>query len=336
MKIAIIRLSALGDVIVSAAVLGALYERLRCEIHWYVDERFAEILQHSPCLQVHPIALKRLVKSLAIKELYALARTLHGQEYDCVIDMQGLFKSAIIGKLLQSKKFVGFDRNSIRESLASYFYDQKVQIPYDAPILQRNAKVICDALGLDLQSLLEQNFAKRRQIFGFGQSALAFIKAHLFPNRANILLLLEASIPSKTYSTQNFCLLVELLQKREFGILLLRHQDETKAYEIFARAQNYPFIKILPKMNLDCIKALVASVDLVIGGDTGITHLSWALENASITLYGNTPMQRFALGGVRNIALSGNVCANYDKKDFSINNIPPQEIFEQAERILCL
>ncbi|MBS3012318.1 lipopolysaccharide heptosyltransferase I, partial [Helicobacter pylori] len=41
MKIAIVRLSALGDIIVSAVFLAAIKECLpNAQIEWFVDERF--------------------------------------------------------------------------------------------------------------------------------------------------------------------------------------------------------------------------------------------------------------------------------------------------------
>ncbi|MCI7485453.1 MAG: hypothetical protein MSA68_05860 [Helicobacter sp.] len=73
---------------------------------------------------------------------------------------------------------------------------------------------------------------------------------------------------------------------------------------------------------------------MLIGGDTGITHLAWALGRDSITLFGNTPQERFKLIGARNLTLSANTNARYKKDDFSINLIPPSEIATCAMRIL--
>ena len=49
MKIAIVRLSALGDIIQSAIVLQFIKQfRQDIEIHWFVDQRFKEILENHP------------------------------------------------------------------------------------------------------------------------------------------------------------------------------------------------------------------------------------------------------------------------------------------------
>ena len=75
-------------------------------------------------------------------------------------------------------------------------------------------------------------------------------------------------------------------------------------------------------------------MDLVIGGDTGITHLAWALNKPSITLFGATPQERFNLNTSINLSLSANPNANYQKDDFSIHTIPPETILNLANSLL--
>ena len=53
-----------------------------------------------------------------------------------------------------------------------------------------------------------------------------------------------------------------------------------------------PNIHILEKLSLDGLLSLIAQVDLVIGSDTGPTHMAWALNIPSITLFGPTPGYR--------------------------------------------
>ena len=76
-------------------------------------------------------------------------------------------------------------------------------------------------------------------------------------------------------------------------------------------------------------------MDLVIGGDTGITHLAWALKRPSITLFGSTPKERFNCDTSSNLSLSANPNANYSKKDFSIHTISPHAIFTCAKQLLA-
>ncbi|MCE3037340.1 lipopolysaccharide heptosyltransferase I [Helicobacter sp. faydin-H20] len=337
MRIAIIRLSALGDIIISASFVSCIVEIFEgCEIDWYVDSRFAGILQDSPLVKVYAIPLKTYIKTFNFRALFSLRRDLKKKEYDYVIDMQGLLKSALVGSFFQTKNFIGFDKKSIKEPLASFFYQQKIEIDYQESITKRNAKILFEALNpsKDFEIFFQNAMRSRSRIFGYTQGAKTLIKQEIFQDKKNILLLLEASLEAKSYSTKRIIELLKLVKNKEWGFLLLYYQDFDKAKEIFESCKNDVAIKILPKINLDAIKALVDSVDLVIGGDTGITHLAWAMEKASITLYGNTPLKRFELLGVHNISLSGNEQANYNKNDFSINHIEPSLILESMERVL--
>lgn len=337
MKIAIIRLSALGDIIVSASLVSCLTELFAdIEIDWFVDERFAAILKPQDRITLRILPLKRHLKNFNIKAILKEYQELRCLSYDAVIDMQGLIKSAIIGRILKSRYYVGFDRNSIKEPFASFFYTHKVEIPYQDSIVRRNAKVLFEALkpSMSFDDFLSFALKKRKQIFTYNTQDKHKILQYLSPNKKNILFILEASMPSKTYSSKNFIQLGRGLSNGDISILLLVHRDFSKAQEIFDGLKDCIEIKIISQLDLQTIKALIDSVDLVVGGDTGITHLAWAMQKPSITLYGNTPLERFKLLGDKNIALSGNPKATYDKNDFSINKISPQQICKYIEDIL--
>ncbi|WP_104697516.1 MULTISPECIES: lipopolysaccharide heptosyltransferase I [unclassified Helicobacter] len=337
MKIAIIRLSALGDIIISASFVSCLRELFTdLKIDWYVDERFSSILNSQENFSLKVLPLKRYLKSFNLLGIKREYQELKKETYDCVIDMQGLIKSAIIGKIFNTKKYVGFARDSIKEPLASSFYTQKVKISYQSSIILRNAKIIFEALNpkMNFEDFVDFALKKRKTIFTYQQSEKQAIEGFLESGKKNILFILEASMESKTYSAKNFIELGKRLCDKNMSILLLYHQDFSKANEIYKGLNNHIKIKILPKLGLGGVKALIDSIDLVIGGDTGITHLAWAMNKPSITLFGNTPLERFCLTGTKNIALSGNKKANYDKNDFSINKIAPEMILKCIEEIL--
>lgn len=382
LKIGIIRLSALGDCIVSATFLAYLKETLessgqKVHITWFVDSRFAGILQDSPLIDTLEIIK---LKGTSLRQKLALRKYLRALEkFDIVLDMQGLLKSALLGAMLKKREFIGFGFVSAKESLSALFYTRCVKIGYEENILKRNGLLILETLaksgigkardlcaelkglgeskGEDSQNLLETMLCKRERGFAYSAEARAHVEKILEPNKRLIVFVLEASIPAKTYASAQFSELIDLLDEKlcEGGdsngdftgafnkgvqIVLLSHTDTSKAREIMAlsKAHNAGTLKLtltpLCGLNLDCIKALVSRADLLIGGDTGITHLAWALGRNSITLFGNTPQERFKLIGARNLTLSANTNARYKKDDFSINLIPPHKIATCAVGIL--
>ncbi|MGL2739646.1 lipopolysaccharide heptosyltransferase I [Helicobacter pylori] len=332
MKIAIVRLSALGDIIVSAVFLAAIKERFTdAQIEWFVDERFGAILEHSPYIdKLHPIALKSTLTTFNPLKIFKLFKSLRAYEYDIVIDMQGLIKSALITQMLKAPKKVGFDYASAREGLSAFFYSQKVSIAYDEPILKRNFTLLSQALNLPKNEISE-GLSSRFKVFSY-QDSPKIDALNLNENKLKILFVLETSKINKTYPTERFKELALALEN--FQICLLWHADEDKANALYGALKNQRDVLLLPKLTLNEVKALLFKMDLIIGGDTGITHLAWALQKPSITLYGNTPMERFKLESPINVSLTGNSNANYHKKDFSIQNIEPKKIKECVLNIL--
>ncbi|GAA7370056.1 lipopolysaccharide heptosyltransferase I [Helicobacter pylori] len=332
MKIAIVRLSALGDIIVSAVFLAAIKECLpNAQIEWFVDERFGTILEHSPYIdKLHPIALKSVLTTFNPLKIFKLFKSLRAYEYDIIIDMQGLVKSALITQMLKAPKKVGFDYASAREGLSAFFYSQKVSIAYNEPILKRNFTLLSHALNLPKKEISE-SLSSRAKVFSY-QDSPKIDALNLNQNKPKILFVLETSKVNKTYPTERFKELALVLEN--FQICLLWHADEEKAATLYGALKNQRDVLLLPKLTLNEVKALLFKMDLIIGGDTGITHLAWALQKASITLYGNTPMERFKLESPINVSLTGNSNANYHKKDFSIQNIEPKKIKECVLNIL--
>lgn len=102
-------------------------------------------------------------------------------------------------------------------------------------------------------------------------------------------------------------------------------------------ANNSSNVTVLPKLDLNSLKALVSKVDLVIGNDTGPTHMAWALNIPSITLFGNTPGYRNTYETNINRIIESNSKVNpykLDKSDFSIKEIDEKNIVKMAKEIL--
>lgn len=319
MRVGIIKLSALGDIVVAMSFLTALKEKYQCSIDWFVDERFEGILQNSPLIDsLYSIPLKRLFSQRDFKGLYQIKKTLNSlPPYDILFDMQGLIKSSLLGKAIPSKVFQGFAWDSIKEPLASLLYNKKVKIPYEENILKRN------------ETLLGVGVKNSKEVFGYLAESAQKVAPFLLGSKKKVLIAFEASKKEKMYPTAHWIEVCKTLRD-EVEFLLLWHSFPQEAQEIAKEGG----ATLLPPLSLDEIKALSAGVDGVVGGDTGIVHLAWAIQKPSVTLYGNTPLQRFELKGERNFALSKNENAKYEKNDFSIAKISPQEVCEKIMEML--
>ena len=108
MSILIIRLSAIGDNVMATPLIRAFKEKYpEAEIDWLVQPESKDLVSNHPALRkvlTWPTKhFKKLAKArkyaTLFKEWRAAIREIKQQQYDWVIDTQGLLKSGIIAKL---------------------------------------------------------------------------------------------------------------------------------------------------------------------------------------------------------------------------------------------
>ena len=125
MKILILKPSSLGDVIQALPVLRLLKLHWRhAEIYWWIDSALAPLLEGDPDLAgVVRFERRRWAKPRYWPEMCRSIRSLREKNFDLVIDLQCLARSAAFAWLANGKKLVGLDE--VREG-ARAFYDLAV------------------------------------------------------------------------------------------------------------------------------------------------------------------------------------------------------------------
>ncbi|MDY0121041.1 MAG: lipopolysaccharide heptosyltransferase I [Sulfurimonas sp.] len=326
MKICIVKLSAMGDIIHAMVALQFIKKaHPDAHIDWVVESAFAGVLENNPHIDtILPVNLKAIKKQKSkIVEQYKLLKQYSQNNYDILIDAQGLLKSAIVSKLIGAKVIAGFDKDSIREGIASYFYDKKISIAYDANTIDRNVKVLCEPLDV---SVTREDILKKEAFLFTSRTDGSFKK---YP----LTLVVGASRVNKIYPKEKFLELITLLKKETLVIWGNNEEYETAKW----LEKKSPFVKVAPKGNLDDLKHLVHHSELLIGGDTGPTHMAWALNIPSITLFGNTPGYRNTYKTAINKIIESESKVDplkLDKEDFSIQSIKPDLIATISTELL--
>lgn len=339
MKIAIVRLSALGDIIQSSIVLQFIRKlRPNAKIHWFVDARFKGLLENHPLIdKLYALPLKDKKILEICKELFALRK----EKYDIVIDLQGLIKSAFLARVLSANIF-GFDRQSCREGLAANFYKYKLFISYDENIIIRNLSLISYAFNEDFNEL---DILAKLPCFKANEALKEGFKAKLKLNESspNILIHTGSSVANKIYPKERLAILAQLLTRAyEGGKIFLawgnKNEREFALELVRLSALDESKITLLPKLSLSELIALTTCMDLIIGNDSGPTHLAFAMNKPSITIFGATPSHRNAYEtSINKVIDSGKKipnAKNLDKSDFCIQNIEEEKIFTLANELL--
>ncbi|MCG3706253.1 lipopolysaccharide heptosyltransferase I [Aliarcobacter butzleri] len=329
-RIAIIKLSAMGDIIHAMVALQYIKRKYpNLQIDWFVESTFAPILENNPDInQIIKLDLKSIKKDKKeIINQIKLIKKYEKNSYDLVIDAQGLIKSAIVSFFL-GKSRVGFSKNSTREKLASFFYTKRVDIAYDKNAIERNVKVLSQALNFEIT----KDDILNKKPFLFYKNENEVIYEYLSKDKKNVLFVIGASWPSKMYSKEKFAKIINNLD--ENCLITWGNEAEKDIADFIA---NISKAKVLPKLDLNSLKAIMSKVDLVIGNDTGPTHMAWALNIPSITLFGNTPGYRNTYITNTNKIIESKSIVNpfkLDRNDFSIKEIDENEIINTAKGLL--
>ena len=91
-----------------------------------------------------------------------------------------------------------------------------------------------------------------------------------------------------------------------------------------------------PKLEIDDLKCLIDNSCLLIGNDTGPSHMSWAFNVPSIILFGPSPVERMFQTNINKAIKSNSKINHYklNKNDFSIKEISVNEIVNIAKKLL--
>ncbi len=317
MKIAIVKLSAMGDIIQSAFILQHIKKEFpNSKIDWIAEESFAPILENNPHIDsIKKLNLKSIKKSpLNIFKEIKKVKQIAKKNYDLVIDLQANIKSAITSRLL-CKNIYGYDKNSAREKEASWFYKHKFNIPYHLNTIDRYRLLINKSLGLNItkEDVLNQKpylFYKTKKEFN-----------------PEVVFIIGASWKSKIYPKEKVKRVIQAL--------------DVKVTVPYSNQEEYEFAKSLGdidivKLNLNELKALISQAKLIIGNDTGPTYIAWANNIPSIVLFGPVPPDRIYCDEKTVLLKSPSKVNPYklDKEDYSIKEINENFIIKEAKRLL--
>nr|WP_272889058.1 lipopolysaccharide heptosyltransferase I [Stutzerimonas stutzeri] len=323
----LVKTSSLGDVI---HTLPALTDAQRAipgiQFDWVVEEGFAEIPAWHPAVaQVIPVAIRRWrnhpLQTLRSGEWRRFKARLRETRYDLVIDAQGLLKSAWLTRYVKAP-VAGFDRDSIREPLASRFYDRCHAVPRDQHALERVRQLFAQALGYPIPDMIAD--------YGLDRSQLAT------PGEQPYLLFLHGTTwPSKHWPEPYWRELAECMSEFGWAIRLPWGNADEKA-RAERIAQGLDSVSVLPRLNLGGIAKVVAGARACVAVDTGLGHLAAALDVPSISLYGPTLPGRVGAYGRSQVHLcaTGPNAGQGNRHKPCFDDLPPERVASELKALL--
>lgn len=271
MKILIIKTSSLGDIVHTNPIISDLKRNLDdIEIHWLVEESFASLLSIFPIDQVIISKFRTWKKNIfnkkTISEFIDLCNQISSQDYDYVIDFQGLLRTGILCK---SENAFGYNFKSIKEPLGSLFYKNKIHVEKDLHAIDRNRLLASKVFNFKID-LEKPDFSFNLNKNNHLENIVFFITG-----TSNI---------QKKWSISNWVKCAKRLEQLNYQVILPWGNDSEyeDCLSIYDQTNN---TKILEKMSIDALAQQLSKAKFVIGVDSGLTHLASALDIPTLGLF---------------------------------------------------
>jgi len=269
LRLLIVKLSSLGDLFHALPAVHDLKLGLKAEVHWLVQAEYVDLIQ---CFtDVDRVLTFR--RHAFFRTLRPFLRELRAERYDMVIDLQGLFKSAMSTRLARGKRRIG---PSYRREGANLFYSE---VAGKADRTRHAVDQACDVVGFLGLERLTPAFP------------VAFPRTDIGDGRGKVALLPRSRWHSKNWPVGNFA---ELARRLSAGaaVYLLGGKDDAAACKAIADRVDGACTNLAGKTSLVETGSVLQEMDLLISNDSGPVHMAAALGTPTLALFGPTDPAR--------------------------------------------
>jgi heptosyltransferase-1 len=243
-----------------------------------VDELFAELPALHPAVsRVIPVALRRGRRNpfnpATWRALAELRATLGATPYDAIVDLQGLLKSAMVARLARGPRH-GHAAATAREPLATWLYDHRHSAPRGDHAVDQTRRLAAAALGYPVDGEID---------YGLRVPA----PPSFAPTGRYAVLLHSTSRASKLWAPDDWIALGQRFESADVRCVLpWGNASERARAERLVREIDQAIVA--PRMSLTEAAGLLGGAQVVVGLDTGLTHLAAAMRTPVVGIYCDT------------------------------------------------
>jgi heptosyltransferase-1 len=333
-RIAIVKLSSLGDVIHALPVARALRRAMpAAHLTWVVEAREYAILRDHPDLDAVVPVDTRLWRRLiwrpagareVLGKVGRLRVRIRRAAFDVAIDLQGLIKSGLLTAYTGAPVRIGFSAGHCRERLNALFTNRHVAPPASARHVVDQYLALLDPLGVRPGA---PEFFVPASIIAERRMEELLVKEGIKRGDRLVAINPGAGRPEKRWPVERFHALADRLATEGGArVLVLWGPDESHMAREIALGLPGGSVLLAPPTDLGELTALLRRCRLMIANDTGPLHLAAALGTPSLGLFGPT-------SAVRNGPF-GEACRGLQSPDGSMTGLDVDHVFQAARTML--
>ena len=339
-NIALVKLSAIGDVVHALPVASALRKRYpHSHLTWIVEGKSREIVDGNPDLdEVIVFEKARWVKEFpyphrtfpVLWEIFRFSRQLRKANFDLVIDLQGLIKSGVLTWLAGTGTRIGFSVDYCRESANARFTN------YHITPAKEDVHIIDQCLSLVRE--LETDTQHKQFKIHVPEKDRKYIEKFLEKkgvSKADFLLLINpgAAWETKQWGVENYAQLADqVISDLGLMVIFLWGPSELTLVKSIQKKMRQPAIRACPT-TLKQSMALMQQAHLFVSGDTGPLHIAAALNIPCVGIYGpSSPERNGPYGKIHRVVQTNVSCRNCFRRFCSnqecMKSIPVSRVME--------
>jgi heptosyltransferase-1 len=272
----VVRPSSLGDVVYALALVSDIAaHRPGVPVDWVAEDAFVDLVRLDPRIRrVVPLGLRRWRRSpltrTTWRDMAEFRRALRREHYDDILNLQEQVKGAVVSWFARGTRH-GLDRANIREPIATIVDHVHHAVSRDLHIVDRCRGIAAAALGYSADGPPRWSFAPPSAAAAMpaGPYALAF---H------------ATSRPDKAWPEERWRELVTHFARAGFATLLpWGNENERSRSESIASGSEGAVVP--PRQTLPELATLSRHAEIVVGVDTGLTHLAAALGTSTVAIF---------------------------------------------------
>jgi heptosyltransferase-1 len=334
-KLLIVRVGALGDVLHALPAAAALRAaRPDWTIDWVVDPRWAPLLVngegHGEIVNRVHLAETKMWSAApfawkTLRSVAKLRRELRDVHYDVVVDMQGTMRSAVIGRFARAREFTGYENP--REAAAAHLY-RSTRRRIGKHVVEQGAALLGAACSIALKPapvrLPHEPWADNWA-------------AELVGDRKVCVLAPSAGWGAKQWPAERYGSLAHELRAMGFVPMVnAPKKDDVVAASVVAASGGAAEAVVC---NVSGLIALMRRTSLLVGGDSGPTHLAAALGIPLVAMYGPTDPARngpWGSGPMRVVRGVGSVTSHkrVAEIDAGLARITVDEVLHEVKQLV--
>lgn len=275
-KIAVLRLSSLGDCINAFGFIGGLkkaYPKLK--ISWVIDKRFSPLFHDHDKDELVPM-YELDFKKHGMKALFKFKKELKDKKFDLLFNIQTSFKASLTSLCIRADVKYGYDSKRAREG-QTLFTDVKVPSPEDPHVL-KGFLAFAEAAG----------FENVEPYWDFNLQDVEIDYARSYFESNKIFLIAPASAkPQKNWTVEGYTALGRYAMQKGYSVGLLGGSGKLEQALCQAIDQNldYKCVNLCGRTSLRELLAVTAVGSLLLSPDSGTMHLASALNTPVIGLF---------------------------------------------------